>query len=46
MPWIVNNVDKHLVLVNDFSFFNISIKMTDQWFEKVGGRYICTDRQR
>jgi len=45
MPWVVNNIDKHLVLVNDFSFFNISIKMTDQWFEKVG-RYICTDRQR
>lgn len=45
MPWVVNNIDKHLVLVNDFSFFNISIKMTDQWFEKVG-RYICTDKQR
>lgn len=45
MPWIVNNIDKHLILVNDFSFFNISIRMTDQWFEKVG-RYICTDRQR
>lgn len=45
MPWVVNNIDKHLVLVNDFSFFNISIRMTDQWFEKVG-RYICTDRQR
>lgn len=45
MPWVVNNLDKHLVLVNDFSFFNISIKMTDSWFEKVG-RYICTDRQR
>lgn len=45
MPWIVNNIDKHLVLVNDFSFFNISVRMTDQWYEKVG-RYICTDRQR
>jgi len=45
MPWIVNSIDKHLVLVNDFSFFNISIKLTDQWFEKVG-RHICSDRQR
>jgi hypothetical protein len=45
MPWIVNNIDKHLVLVNDFSFFNVSIKMTDQWFEKVG-RCICTDKHR
>jgi len=45
MPWVVNNLDKSLILVNDFSFFNISIKMTDTWFEKVG-RYICTDRQR
>ena len=45
MPWVVNNLDKRLILVNDFSFFNISIKMTDNWFEKVG-RYICTDRQR
>lgn len=45
MPWVVNNLDKHLILVNDFSFFNISIRMTDNWFEKVG-RYICTDRQR
>jgi len=45
MPWVVNNVDKHLVLVNDYSFFNISIRMSDQWFEKVG-RYICTDKQR
>lgn len=45
MPWIVNNIDKHLILVNDFSFFNISIKMSDQWVEKVG-RYICTDKQR
>ncbi|PLX68370.1 MAG: hypothetical protein C0602_09320 [Denitrovibrio sp.] len=45
MPWVVNNLDKHLILVNDFSFFNISIRMTDSWFEKVG-RYICTDSQR
>ncbi|ADD68605.1 hypothetical protein Dacet_1841 [Denitrovibrio acetiphilus DSM 12809] len=45
MPWVVNNIDKHLILVNDFSFFNISVKMTDQWVEKVG-RYICTDKQR
>jgi hypothetical protein len=45
MPWVVNNVDKRLVLINDYSFFNISIRMTSQWFEKVG-RYICTDKQR
>jgi len=45
MPWVVNNLDKRLVLVNDYSFFNISIKMTSQWFDKVG-RYICTDKQR
>jgi len=45
MPWVMNSLDKKLILLNDYSYFNISVKLTSEWFDKVG-KQICADRQR
>lgn len=45
MPWIINNIDKGLVLMNDYSYFNVSIKLEPEWFEKVG-RKICSGQRQ
>ncbi|TCK58333.1 hypothetical protein [Seleniivibrio woodruffii] len=45
MPWVMNSLDKRLILLNDFSYFNVSVKLSSEWFDKVG-KQICADRQR
>ncbi|WP_022852036.1 hypothetical protein [Limisalsivibrio acetivorans] len=44
-PWALSHVDKRLVLVNDYSYFNISVKMPSSWTEKVG-KMLCSEKQR
>jgi len=45
MPWSVVNIDKNLVLINDFSLFNLSVTMPDGWTDKVG-KHLCSGKQR
>lgn len=45
MPWIVNTIDKGLLLINDYSYFNVSVKLEPEWFDKVG-KHICADVRR
>lgn len=45
MPWVVNNIDKGLLLINDYSYFNVSVKLEPEWFDKVG-KHICADIRR
>lgn len=45
MPWVINSLDKGLIILNDFSYFNVSVKMSTDWFDKVG-KYICSGRHQ
>jgi hypothetical protein len=37
------NFEKKYILLNDFSYFNISVKMPDEWYERLG-QYLCTGK--
>jgi hypothetical protein len=37
------NFDKNHILLNDYSYFNISISMPDMWYKKVG-QFLCTGK--
>jgi len=43
-PWFVKGEKKNLTIVNDYSFFNISIKLPEDWYTGAG-RYLCTEMQ-
>lgn len=45
MPWVVNSLDKGLMILNDYSYFNASVKLGPDWFDKVG-KYICSGKHR
>lgn len=36
--------EKKYILLNDYSYFNISVKMPEEWYDKLG-RYLCTGKQ-
>ncbi|MCX8084133.1 MAG: hypothetical protein N3C60_04355 [Calditerrivibrio sp.] len=40
---MIKKIKNNLYLINDFSFFNISINLGKKWFESIGG-YICTGK--
>lgn len=44
-PWISHSNGKDVILINDFSFFNISLKLPDTWAERVG-KFICAGKQQ
>jgi hypothetical protein len=37
-PWV--KTKKNVLLLNDYSFFNLSVKMSDNWYESLG-RHLC-----
>lgn len=41
-PWI-KKTKSNYILLNDYSFFNVSVKMPDHWYEAVG-RYLCSGK--
>lgn len=45
MPWAINYIDKSLILLNDFSYFNVSVRLESEWFDKAG-KQICADIRR
>ncbi len=45
MPWIINHIDKGLVLLNDYSYFNVSVRLEPEWFDRVG-KNLCADIRR
>ena len=42
-PWIESYDQLRAVLINDYSFGGLSIRMNDLWYENVG-RYLCTEK--
>ncbi|MGA1846861.1 hypothetical protein [Deferribacter abyssi] len=46
-PWVENKKldGKHFFYINDYSIFNFSINIWDDWYEKLA-RFICTEKQR
>ncbi|KAA0258411.1 hypothetical protein FHQ18_04430 [Deferribacter autotrophicus] len=46
-PWIEKKSlnGKEFFYINDYSVFNFSIKIWDDWYEKLA-RFICTEKQR
>jgi len=38
------NSEKKYILLNDYSYFNISVKMPEEWYDRLG-RYLCTGKQ-
>ncbi|MCB4204723.1 hypothetical protein LF845_07085 [Deferribacterales bacterium Es71-Z0220] len=42
-PYLVKS-EKNYILLNDYSYFNISVKMPEEWYHKLG-RYLCTGKQ-
>lgn len=45
MPWIINSLDKGLMILNDYSYFNASVRLGPDWLAKVG-KYICAGKHR
>lgn len=42
-PWANVAKSKDFVIMNDYSFFNVSVKMPDRWYE-AAGRYLCSGK--
>jgi len=40
-PWF--KLRKNYILINDYSFFNLSVKMSDDWY-RTAGRYLCSGK--
>jgi len=43
-PWFVKGEKRNLIIVNDYSFFNLSVKLPEDWYTGAG-RYLCTEMQ-
>jgi hypothetical protein len=44
-PWAYKVIDKRIILLNDFSYFSLSLKLPDLWYEKAG-RLLCSEKLR
>jgi hypothetical protein len=44
-PWAVKMTDKRVVLLNDYSYFNLSLRLPSVWYEKVG-KLLCLGKLR
>ncbi len=40
-PWIMKS--EEIILLNDYSFFNTSVKMPNEWYENLG-KHLCTGK--
>lgn len=44
-PWAYKVIDKRIILINDYSYFNLSLKLLDVWYEKAG-KLLCSEKLR
>lgn len=44
-PWAYKVIDKRIILINDYSYFSLSLKLPDLWYEKAG-KLLCSEKLR
>jgi hypothetical protein len=40
-PWLISFESKNTILINDYSFNNLSVDMPEKWYESIG-RFLCS----
>lgn len=44
-PWAYKKAEKGVVLLNDFSYFNLSLRLPELWYQKAG-KLLCSEKLR